>query len=37
MFVKGALVSVYAYNGSLDEKYTRGEPLCVYTTMWVPL
>ncbi len=37
MFVKGSLVSVYANNGSLDEKYTRGEPLCMYMTIWVPL
>jgi len=36
MFVKGSLVSVYANNGSLDEKFTRGEPLCMYTTIWVP-
>ena len=20
---------------SLDEEYTRGEPLCMYTTLWV--
>ena len=32
MFVKGSLVSVYANNGSLDEKYTRGDPFETYTS-----